>query len=350
MRLYELVPVEDTFHQRVAKPAAARLTPELIALNYASLSPFPGGETLFRQAGEHVDLWFTRRPLAPGRRVPVPEAYLYFKQFAARRNAVIVHRRRGAVVYVVCGAAGPQALVTRLHPAALAAGADDPTPALLAREHSLVEPELVELERDPTPAPDGADLLAFCRWRPDARQLGRRLLADLKPAIAAGLALWTFLGWYEHSNLDRLARERRAELAKWQEQNRELRIGATGQQAESEFWRRFGARERGAEEVCRLLADLSRIVAADGGRLSLITVLPGQVECLARMKKVEGLVDTLLATGHFSAARILSGQLDKSEPGVQVLQLQLDLLPPAAGRSGKPATGAAGRPGREGGA
>ncbi len=329
MKIYEIVPIQGTYFWKTELPDKVTLSPEMVRANYQRRSPFGTGVLLSVQVKNRLSIWFVREPLAEERRIYIPEGYLVFQAHRTGGSAIMVYSVGTAKVYLVEKAGELVAQVS--FPGPLDAGTEEQTLQLLAREHSLSEPQICRIERDFTPGVGLSDLRAFWRFDYSAEKALLWLLQASKLPLI--LFLLT-LSAYQLSNvnyLEGLIETRGQELLALKQQNSDVKGKIQAVETEVDFWRRFELEVSRRPDFRRLLEAVSSQVAADKGYLTNLIFSGDELKLwIGLTTPAADLVERFVQTGLFAEVKVISSTRSGREAETDIVQIALTLAEPAA--------------------
>ncbi len=323
MTFSHIIQLEDTFLQLQQLPEKVKLTPSMVRANYLSISPFPGGDLLYRQDDRQLSIWYTRQPLADSYQVAVPEADLVCRAHPAAADAILIYPKPQATAYLV---QREGRLVAQVVLTVASNETEEDVLELLTREHSLRAPQITRVASDFQPQVSFADLRSFARYDLDSSELFTRLIDFVKlPLILALLVSIGFQLYGQHA-LTSNVEQQQARLAELKQNNASLKQGLREVETEVDFWRLFQQQEQRLPEFTLVLSDITSAVSEAGGYLTNLRYGGNNINFWAGIKGAPtALVDLLLKNGHFSNVKVVSTRQEPRNPEVELVQLRLTL-------------------------
>lgn len=327
MGLCTIIAVEDTFLRIFDKPKKVRLSKQVIDFNYAHLSPFKNGGHLYYQADARMYVWYLKQPLAAKNTIHIPEGYLIFRFFRDRRNAVILFPRNGVQNALVISNGELVAQVTLQGSLGQEECLD-----LLRREYSLKDTELIRLEATARFPFKLMDLPLFAHLEFSPGNLLEKTVALAKIPIIATLLITSGFTCYQVNRLEGKVADKKAYLARLKRENAPVQSALEDIRDQNGYWRNFIAREQAFPDFHRCLAQLSDVVARNGGYLNIVEFTDNRLTVWTGLKISESaLVKELLATGLFLDVKLISSTKDGSKPDFSIYNLSITLKPAAKG-------------------
>jgi hypothetical protein len=334
MNFIKILPIEETYLRLFEKPPKVRLTRQILALNYAHLSPYPNGGHLSWQADSNVFVWYLKKPPQPGMTIYIPEAYLAWRFFKERANALVLIPRQNLLSILVIQNGTLRAQMTR------AAGAgEEQALDLLKREYSLQHAEVIRLLPTVTFKVTLRDMATFAEFDFKPTNLLERLVALVKVPLIAILIIISGFYLYEEHQLETLHAEKTQYLTRLKRANGELQSALEDVREKTSYWQDFIAKEQAYPDYYRVLANLTTVVQRHGGYLNMVEYTDNRLTVWTGVKSSEAdIIKDLLATGVFQEVKLLSSTKDTAKPDFHLYNISIVLRPQTAGVTTKAAS------------
>lgn len=325
-RLFQVVPIENTYFLPVKIAKKVKLSPAMVHLNYLSRSPFSNASIIYVRRKEDLYLWFSRQD-NPSSQIMIPEAYLlYLTQADDLKEGIIVFRKPACTAYLVVKSATLMAQVvveqercTEEHHTDLI--------SLLSREHSLSDPPVVSIDSSAELRPNWRAVQHCLHWDINPSQLLRRSFELVQgPLIVYLTILMTYqlfvIQWIdgEHSRLHK-------QLVELKDSNRPIKNRYGTLQKEIDFWTRFAKNEIYHPNLQQVLEVVAAAVVDDSG--AIIRFNYSGHNATARIQTKSGaskLVRNLLASGYFKEVKVVTSRQDRADKSLQVVDIAMSLL------------------------
>jgi hypothetical protein len=321
MNFINIIPIEETFLRVFEKPPKVRLTRQVISFNYANLSPYPDGGHLSLQMAATIFVWYLKQPLPPGMTIHIPEAYLVWRFFKDRTNAVVLIPRQGLLSVLVIQNGVLRAQLTR-------AGSDGEAQALdlLKREYSLQNVEVIRLAPTVTFKVTLRDMFSFADFDFKQYNLPEQCIALVKAPLIASLLITSGFYIYQDIRLEAHYTEKTQYLARLKRENSELQSSLEEVRDKTAYWRDFIAKEVAYPDYYQVLSDLTEVIQRHGGYLNNIEYSDNRLTVWAGIKSSEAaIIKDLLATGVFQEVKLLSSTKDPNKPEFNRYNLSISL-------------------------
>ena len=313
----QIIPIEDTFFLRVELPERLKLLPSMVKANYISRSPFQGGDLIYQQDNRQLNLWFTRKPLSGGWKIPIPEAHLVCRTHSGQEDVVLVLSKQQASAYLVKKNGMMMAQV-------VTNAAESEVVELLSREHSLHQPRVVRIDGPLRTRVNIADLRNFCHYDFDTSDILSRGLAFAKLPMIIGLSVMIVFQLYSQQFLHQTVLQKQTQLRELKQANATFKQQLRQIENEANFWSNFQRQEYSQTTFLTILGAASQAVSSVDGYLKNLNFAGNELNFWAGIKDAPTeLVDRLLDSGYFSSVKVISSRQDNRQPDTELVQLQL---------------------------
>ena len=315
------VPFEKTFLRVFDKPKKVRLNREVILFNYSHLSPFgAAGQLLYYQTDAKIYVWYFAEPASHGNAVSIPEAYLLYRFFRERLNAVILQPRGASLNALVIQQGELRAQVT------LGTTDQDRSLALLSREYALHNPELIRLEATARFPVKPADIFSFAHFELNTSDLMEKCLATVKVPLLAALLVSAGFTYYRSSQLDAVLTQKKQYLNRLKRENAPLQSSLEETRGKRAYWDHFIAKEQTYPDFYSCLSLLTDAIRRNGGYISNFEYADNRITVWTGMKAPEAtIIKDILALGLFQDVKLISTTANLALPGVSVYNLSITL-------------------------
>jgi hypothetical protein len=333
MDFIKVIPIEETYLRVFEKPPKVRLTRQIISFNYANLSPYSNGGHLSWQTDSSIFVWYLKKPQPQGMAIVIPEAYLAWRFFKERANALVLIPRQGLLSILVMQNGALRAQMTR------AAGAgEEQALDLLKREYSLHNAEVIRLAPTVTFKVAPRDMAIFAEFDFKPTNLLERLVALVKVPLIAALIIISGFYLYEERQLETLHADKTQYLARLKRANGELQSSLEDVREKTSYWQDFIAKEQAYPDYYRVLASLTDVVQHHSGYLNMVEYTDNRLTVWTGVKSSEAdIIKDLLATGIFQEVKLLSSTKDTSKPDFHLYNIAIVLRSQNAGAAAKAA-------------
>jgi hypothetical protein len=330
MALSHVLPFERTFFRTVAVPRGTALSDQMVRLNYGHLSPYPNGGLAYVRRGDALLLWFYPETESPARRVPIPEAYLHWRNSKAQGDAILLAPRAEGVAYVAIRKGELVGQALRPHPADSPRTEEDLS--LLAREHSLADPKLVRVDAGSKPRAGLGDVAAFSHadWSPERvlRTGWQMVQAPVLIALAILAGYQVFLSREIGGTVAQLE----GELARLEKATAPVKSDLEVAEARAAFWTHFREEELSAPAPGGILEHVTKTVGERSGELQRIRYGPDRLQIWGAFprERIDGLVEALVAHPAFQKVNVRTNRETRDRPQWRSLEMEILLRLPEA--------------------
>jgi hypothetical protein len=321
MKFIQILPIEETYLRIFDKPPKVSLTRQIISFNYGSLSPYSSGGHLSCQSADSIFVWYFKQPLLSGMTIYIPEAYLVWRFFKDRTNALILMPRKGLLSIMVIQNGSLRAQVTHAAGEGEAQFLD-----LIKREYSLHNVEVIRLEPTVRFVVSPRDLLTFVDLKLDKTRIMEQSVALVKGPLIAVLLITSGIYLYQESRLESLYAEKKGHLAQLKRENGDLQTSLEEVREKTSYWNDFIAKKQAYPDYYQTLSRLAEVVQRHGGYINMVEYSENRFTVGVGVKSSESLVmKDLLATGLFQEVKLLSATKDISKPDIFIYSLTMVL-------------------------
>ncbi len=326
MGFVTIIPIEDTFFRLIEKPRNTRLTKQVIRFNYAHLSPFQKGDTLFLQTSDSIYAWFLAKQLPAKTSIFIPEAYLVYRFFKAKQEAIIVLPRNNDLNILTIKNGSLLSVITAKNTVNFEMSLD-----LLRREHSLANPELIRLDPAAKFPFKLSDVLLFADFDVSVSELLGKSVNLAKVPIAVSLAISAAFTLYSEHRQEKIIETKRNYLSRLKKQNYELQTSLEQVRGKSDLWKEFNSKELVYPNFYLLLSKVSDVVVKFNGYINSVDLSDNHISLWTGQKTSEAtLIKELLSSGLFSEVKLISSIKDSNMPDYTLLHLDMVLKPVSA--------------------
>lgn len=326
LNLIKILPIEETYLRVFEKPPKVRLTRQIISFNYGNLSPYQDGGHLSCQTAVGIFVWYLKQPLAAGMTIYIPEAYLVWRFFKERLNALILLPRQGLLSVLVIQNGVLRAQMTRAAGEGEAEALD-----LLKREYSLQDVEVIRLEPTASFRVSLPDIVAFADIVFKPANLFEQAVALVKAPLIAMLLITSGFYLYQEQRLESHYAAKVKYLATLKRENGDLQSSLGEVRKQATYWRDFIAKEQAYSDYYQVLSALTAVIKRHGGFLNTIEYSDNRLTVWLGIKSSEAaIIKELLATGIFQEVKLLSSTKDTKKPDFHLYNVSIILRPLAA--------------------
>lgn len=319
MKFIQIIPIEETYLRIFEKPAKVRFSKQVVSVNYGSLSPFTGGDHLFCQYDAALFVWYLKEMADKEAFIHIPEAYLAWRFFKERKNALILLPRKGFLSFLLIQDGVLRAQIIRN-----TCEGEGEVIDLLKREYSLNQVEIIRLAPTVTFKISLHDLVTFADIDIKPTNLFETTISLLKIPLIAALLITSGFYMYSDMQLESHFVERKKYLAKIKLENGDLQSSLEQLREQSSYWRDFISKEQAYPDYYQLLAALTNLVKQNGGYLNMVEYTDNRMTIWTGLKTSEAeIIKKLLATGLLQEVKLLSSVKDSSKPDFQLYNLSI---------------------------
>jgi hypothetical protein len=323
MNLIKIIPIEETYLRVFEKPPKIHLTRQIISFNYGHLSPYPEGGHLSFQTSASLFIWYFKQPSLPGMAIQIPEAYLAWRFFKNRSNAIILMPRQGLLSILVIQNGELRAQLTRVAGEGEAQALD-----MLTREYSLHNSETIRLAPTATFRVKLQDMVAFANFDYKPTNLLEQCVSLVKVPLIAMLLITSGFSLYQETRLQSYFEEKTKYLARLKRENGDLQSSLEEVREKTSYWHDFIAKEQSYPDYYQALSRLTDVVQRHGGYLNMVEYNENRITAWTGVKSSEAaIIKDLLATGAFQEVKLLSSTKDSSKPDFYLYNLSIMLQP-----------------------
>lgn len=328
MNPIKIIPIEETYLRVFDKPPKVRLSRQVIAINYGNLSPYPGGGHLSCQSADAIFVWYLKQQLPESMAISIPEAFLAWRFFRERNNAIVQIPRNGLLSMLVIQNGELRAQLTR-------ASGDGEAQAqaldLLKREYSLSNAEILTLEPTVRFKVSPRDLVTFAALELKPINFVERAVALLKAPLIAVLLITSGFYLYDESRLESSYGEKMKYLARLKRENGDLQSSLEEVREKTAYWHDFIAREQAYPDYYQALSALTGVVSRHDGYVNTVEYSENRFTVWIGIKSSEAAtIKELIATGVFLEVKLLSSTKDPVKPDFYLYNLAMTLRPVTA--------------------
>jgi hypothetical protein len=331
INLVKIIPIEETYLRVFEKPPKVRLTRQIIAFNYANLSPYPDGGHLSFQTDDSIFVWYLKQPLSAGMTIHIPEGYLAWHFFKDRVSAIVLIPRQGLLSVLVIQEGVLRAQLTRAAGEGEAQALD-----LLKREYSLQNAEVIRLAPTVSFNVKPRDMFTFADFELKPAKLLEQCVALVKVPLIAMLLITSGFYIYQETRLESYYAEKTEYLSRLKRENNGLQTSLEEVRDKTSYWRDFIAKEQAYPDYYQILSSLTNVVQHHGGYINMIEYGENRLTIWTGIKSSEAaIIKDLLATGIFQEVKLLSSTKDSSRPDFSLYNLSIILRPQSSNVSSK---------------
>ncbi|GAM08225.1 hypothetical protein OR1_00496 [Geobacter sp. OR-1] len=330
MSIYSIIPLEDTYLRIFEKPKKARLTRQVIDLNYGHQSPYRNSSHLSWQTDTKIYIWYYDKSASTTNGILIPEAYLLYRFFRDRQNALVLLPRNG-ITHMTGIAHG------ELQVQALLRGTSglDASLELLKREYSLGQAELIRLEPTARFSVKPSDIIQFVDFQFNPINVLEKVVSIVKAPLIAVLLVTAGFTFYEAQRMEALVGEKNRQLAQLKRENSSVHSSLEQVRGQGAYWNDFISREQRYPDFYQALSVLASVIQRHAGYLNSVEFSDNRLTVWTGLKTSEAaIIKELLATGVFEEAKLLSSIKDSKMPEFNFYNLSITLRPLAAGGQG----------------
>ena len=98
--ILKVIPAQESFFEVSLLNKKIKLSPELIQLNYAKLSPIPDPEIISYKEKNTIYLWFLKKQKRD-EKILIPESFLIYKALSNKQDGVFIFKTEPKQVYII---------------------------------------------------------------------------------------------------------------------------------------------------------------------------------------------------------------------------------------------------------